>query len=263
MHCRSTGVLGAPGRKGIQRELRGGRLKSKLEVVGDVPKSKTGTTIRFWPDPQSSIRIIRDPRLKQVLRAKAVLCPNLRVTLATSSPVNARMVLYGRVASIPGGGAGKGEWLPAETFYGKRDIEGGSLDWAFAWVLESSTASRELCQSDSHGGGRHARQRLAVGAATRCVSSAIQKPGSTRVEVDARGRLGRRELRALDENARAAVRGKQREALVARIGRDRAGRDQGRLRPLAQSGIPIRARKSPCWRSPMRSSGSGQPENRA
>ncbi|HXN11318.1 MAG TPA: toprim domain-containing protein, partial [Steroidobacteraceae bacterium] len=32
---------------------------------------------------------------------------------------------------------GKGEWLPAETFYGKRDIEGGSIDWAFAWVLES------------------------------------------------------------------------------------------------------------------------------
>jgi topoisomerase-4 subunit B len=32
---------------------------------------------------------------------------------------------------------GKGEWLPAETFYGKRDIEGGSLDWAFAWVLDS------------------------------------------------------------------------------------------------------------------------------
>jgi topoisomerase-4 subunit B len=32
---------------------------------------------------------------------------------------------------------GKGEWLPAETFYGKRDIEGGGLEWAFAWVLES------------------------------------------------------------------------------------------------------------------------------
>ena len=31
---------------------------------------------------------------------------------------------------------GKGEWLPPETFYGKRDIDGGSLDWAFAWVLD-------------------------------------------------------------------------------------------------------------------------------
>ena len=30
---------------------RGGKVKTKLAVVGDSPKGRTGTTIRFWPDP--------------------------------------------------------------------------------------------------------------------------------------------------------------------------------------------------------------------
>jgi len=30
---------------------RGGKLNTKLAVVGDAPRGRTGTTIRFWPDP--------------------------------------------------------------------------------------------------------------------------------------------------------------------------------------------------------------------
>ena len=55
---------------------------------------------------------------------------------------------------------GKGQWLPAETFYGTRDIDGGTVDWAFAWVLESAQAVTEsyvnLIPTIE---GRHARQR--------------------------------------------------------------------------------------------------------
>jgi topoisomerase-4 subunit B len=32
---------------------------------------------------------------------------------------------------------GPGKWLPGETFHGKREVEGGALDWAFAWVLDA------------------------------------------------------------------------------------------------------------------------------
>jgi PAS domain S-box-containing protein len=57
----------------------GGKPKSKLEVVGDVPKSRTGTTIRFWPDPKYfDSDKFAVPKLKQVLRAKAVLLPGVR-----------------------------------------------------------------------------------------------------------------------------------------------------------------------------------------
>jgi len=60
--------------------FKNGKVHSKLEVVGDVGKSNTGTTVRFWPDtsyfdaPDFAL-----PKLKHVLKAKAVLCPGLRV----------------------------------------------------------------------------------------------------------------------------------------------------------------------------------------
>jgi topoisomerase IV subunit B len=116
-----------------------GALTSKLTVVGDVAKSKTGTTIRFWPDPKyfDSDKFTL-PKLKQVLRAKAVLCPGLRVTLSNEATGEKDEWFYtGGLHQYLAEELGKGEWLPAETYYGKRDIDGGTLEWAFAWVLES------------------------------------------------------------------------------------------------------------------------------
>ena len=53
----------------------GGDRKSKLEVVGEVGKRNTGTTIQFWPDAKYFDNTkFSIPRLKHVLRAKAVLC---------------------------------------------------------------------------------------------------------------------------------------------------------------------------------------------
>src|SRR5690606_13679491 len=55
-----------------------GKRRSKLEVVGKVAKNQTGTTVRFWPDPgYFDNPTFSITRLKQVLRAKAVLCPGL------------------------------------------------------------------------------------------------------------------------------------------------------------------------------------------
>src|SRR5271167_1985554 len=118
---------------------RGGKPTSKLEVVGDVAKSKTGTTLRFWPDPKYfDTDKFAVPRLVHVLRAKEVLCPNLRVTLDNQITGEHHEWFYtGGLHEYLTEELGKGELLPAETFYGKRDIDGGSLEWAFAWVLES------------------------------------------------------------------------------------------------------------------------------
>ncbi len=127
------------GGKEYNLSFAGGRPTSKLEVVGEVAKSKTGTTLRFWPDPKYfDTEKFSIPSLKQVLRAKAVLCPNLRVTLSNEFTGERDQWFYtGGLHEYLAEELGKGEWLPAETFYGKRDIEGGSIDWAFAWVLES------------------------------------------------------------------------------------------------------------------------------
>jgi topoisomerase IV subunit B len=123
----------------------GGRLKSKLEVVGDVPKSKTGTTVRFWPDPKYfDTDKFAVANLKQVLRAKAVLCPGLHVYLNNEIGAEQDHWYYtGGLHEYLAEQLGKGQWLPAETFYGKRDIDGGSIDWAFAWILDAAKTVAE------------------------------------------------------------------------------------------------------------------------
>ncbi|MFU8830834.1 MAG: DNA topoisomerase IV subunit B [Wenzhouxiangella sp.] len=60
-----------------------GETQSPLTVTGEVGKRNTGTTVRFWPEPSyfDSANISR-PRLKHLLKAKAILCPGLSVTLS-------------------------------------------------------------------------------------------------------------------------------------------------------------------------------------
>jgi topoisomerase-4 subunit B len=127
------------GGKEYNLSFANGKPTSKLEVVGDVPKSRTGTTIRFWPDAKYfDTDKFAVASLKQVLRAKAVLCPNLKVALTNEITGEKDTWLYtGGLHEYLAEQLGKGQWLPAETFYGKRGIEGGNIDWAFAWVLES------------------------------------------------------------------------------------------------------------------------------
>ena len=57
-----------------------GEVKEKLNIVGKVPKNDTGTTLTFWPDPTyfDAPKMAVKP-LVHLLRAKAVLCPGLRV----------------------------------------------------------------------------------------------------------------------------------------------------------------------------------------
>src|SRR5690606_32558115 len=57
-----------------------GEKVSDLEQVGTVGKRVSGTRVHFWPDAKyfESAKF-SVPRLKHVLRAKAVLCPGLRV----------------------------------------------------------------------------------------------------------------------------------------------------------------------------------------
>ena len=62
--------------------FEGGEKVSDLEVTGTCGKRNTGTGIHFMPDPQYfDSPNFSLPRLVHVLRAKAVLCPGLRVTL--------------------------------------------------------------------------------------------------------------------------------------------------------------------------------------
>jgi topoisomerase-4 subunit B len=68
------------GGKEYNISFKGGRVHSKLEIIGEVGQRNTGTTVKFWPDPQYfDSDKFSVPKLTHVLRAKAVLCPGLRV----------------------------------------------------------------------------------------------------------------------------------------------------------------------------------------
>jgi topoisomerase-4 subunit B len=70
-------------RDGQVHEMRfaGGEKSSDLAVIDTVGRRNTGTRVRFTPDGKYFDSVnFSVPRLQHVLRAKAVLCPGLRVT---------------------------------------------------------------------------------------------------------------------------------------------------------------------------------------
>jgi topoisomerase-4 subunit B len=116
----------------------GGKRRGKLENVGKVGKANTGTTIRFWPDPKYfDSPNISLSRLKHVLRAKAVLCPGLTVTLEVEKPKEKESWLYqGGLEQYLSEALDGGEWLPTEPFAGSLEAKRETLDWALVWRMD-------------------------------------------------------------------------------------------------------------------------------
>ena len=123
----------------------GGKKRGKLEVVGKVGKANTGTTIRFWPDPQyfDSAKI-SVPRLKHALKAKAVLCPGLTVRLKIAKPKERVEWCYtGGLEEYLLEAMGKGEHLPAEPFAGSLAATHEAVDWALSWSADGAQSVTE------------------------------------------------------------------------------------------------------------------------
>jgi topoisomerase-4 subunit B len=113
---------------------------SKLEVVATVGQRNTGTTLRFWPDPKYfDSPKFSVPRLKHVLRAKAVLCPGLTVTFQDENTGEAETWYYedGLKAYLLDALNGA-EQLPQEVFIGSMAGNDEAVDWALVWVPEGN-----------------------------------------------------------------------------------------------------------------------------
>ena len=122
-----------------------GKVKSKLEVVGEVGKRNTGTTIRFWPDPKyfDSVKY-SIPKLKHVMRAKAVLCPGLTVTFKDEKTKEKEEWLYEEGLSAYLLQELKGwDVLPDEPFVGSMQGNTEAVDWAVVWMPEGGDAITE------------------------------------------------------------------------------------------------------------------------
>jgi len=123
----------------------GGEKVSDLEVVGSVGKRNCGTVLRFWPDPKyfDSPRFSL-PRLKHVLRAKAVLCPGLEVSLEDEASGETENWVYehGLNAYLMEQMSGQ-EVLPPEPFVGSFEGNTEAADWAVVWATEGGEGSTE------------------------------------------------------------------------------------------------------------------------
>ena len=115
-----------------------GEKMSSLEEVGKVGKQNTGTTLRFWPDPQYfDTAKISLPRLKHVLRAKAVLCPGLQVTLEDeASGEKLEWCFADGLRDYLTGELGDTPLLPEEPFVGRMEGNNETAEWALAWLAE-------------------------------------------------------------------------------------------------------------------------------
>jgi topoisomerase-4 subunit B len=122
-----------------------GAKASELEVVGSVPKRTTGTTVRFWPDPRyfDSPRFSTS-RLKHVLKAKAVLCPGLRVTFQDEAGGERLEWLYeeGLAAYLQEESQGV-EMVPTPPFVGSFKGSREAADWAVAWAPQGGETLSE------------------------------------------------------------------------------------------------------------------------
>lgn len=130
------------GGKEYNISFRNGKRVSKLEAVGTVGKQNTGTTIRFWPDPKFfDTAKFSIPKLKHTLRAKAVLCPGLRVRLyVEQTKERAEWQYEGGLNEYLLEAVGGKEWLPAEPFSGSLEGDREAVDWALVWLLEGGEA---------------------------------------------------------------------------------------------------------------------------
>jgi topoisomerase-4 subunit B len=123
------------GGKEYNMSFAGGKKRGKLEQVGTVGKANTGTTIRFWPDPQYfDSPTISVSRLKHALKAKAVLCPGLTVRLTVEKPKEKMEWCYtGGLEEYLLEAIGGGELLPADPFSGTLSGNNEAVDWALTW----------------------------------------------------------------------------------------------------------------------------------
>mgnify|MGYP001281082076 CR=1 FL=1 len=115
-----------------------GNKVSELEQVGTVGKRNTGTTLHFWPDAKyfESAKF-SVPRLKHVLRAKAVLCPGLRVRFYDEANDEETVWYYEDglrdylVTALT-----DFERLPKDPFVGRMSSEHEAAEWAVTWLAD-------------------------------------------------------------------------------------------------------------------------------
>src|SRR5215469_6052563 len=125
--------------------FKDGKVTSKLEVVGSVGQRNTGTTVRFWPDPKFfDSDKFSVPPLKHTLKAKAVLCPGLRITFNNEATGEKDEWFFtGDLGAYLVEEVGATEKLPAEPITSQRESDHDPVSYALLWSPNAELAFGE------------------------------------------------------------------------------------------------------------------------
>ena len=129
----------------FEMEFKHGAKTKKLKKTGTVGKRNTGTKIRFWPEAKyfdsANFSI---PRLKHVLRAKAVLCSGLNVSFLEEKTDEKQSWCYeGGLADYLGESLLEKQCLPEEPFIGSLSSSVEAVDWALTWQIDAGELTTE------------------------------------------------------------------------------------------------------------------------
>ncbi len=122
-----------------QQRYARGKPKGKLKSAGTVGKRNTGTRIHFMPEASYfDSPNVAVARLRHLLRAKAVLCPGLKVNLAIEGkPAENETWHYedGLRGYLDNALSGA-EAVPAETMLFSAQGNAEAVDYAVKWVVD-------------------------------------------------------------------------------------------------------------------------------
>lgn len=123
----------------------GGDKVSDLEIIDTCGKRNTGTMVKFTPDPKYFDSInFSVSRLVHVLRAKAVLCPGLRVKFTDEKKGETQEWHYeDGLTDYLADATIDYPAVPEEPFVGSFSGSAAGVDWAVQWLPEGGEVIAE------------------------------------------------------------------------------------------------------------------------
>ena len=130
-------------------KFKDGDKASELKVIDKVGKRNTGTTVKFLPNAKyfDSVKI-SIPKVKHVLRAKAVLCSGLNVrfidnTVSKEKSLSEQWCFEDGLSDYLTQATAEFETLPTEPFVGSVQGNDEAVDWAIQWLPEGGELTGE------------------------------------------------------------------------------------------------------------------------
>ena len=126
--------------KVFEQNYAKGAPKGKLKTVGEVGKRNTGTRIHFLPEASYfDSANVSVPRLRHLLRAKAVLCPGLRMSLTIEGAKDSDTETWHYEDGLKGyleAALADAEAIPDEVLLHSAEGNQEAVDFACKWVVD-------------------------------------------------------------------------------------------------------------------------------